>query len=80
MTATADRERHARAPHRAPANPLIDLQRAAGASERLMELLHEVPVIRAPARPLRLRREQRIRQSRDFLRAKIVVATAPDKR
>ena len=25
----------------------------------------------APARPLRLRREQRIRQSRDFLRAKI---------
>jgi ATP-binding cassette, subfamily B, bacterial len=29
-----------------------DLQRAAGATERLMELLHEVPVIRAPARPL----------------------------
>jgi ATP-binding cassette subfamily B protein len=28
-----------------------DLQRAAGASERLMELLHEVPVIRAPVRP-----------------------------
>jgi ATP-binding cassette, subfamily B, bacterial len=31
-----------------------DLQRAAGATERLMELLHEVPVIRAPARPLAL--------------------------
>ena len=31
-----------------------DLQRAAGASERLMELLHEVPAIRAPARPLAL--------------------------
>ena len=31
-----------------------DLQRAAGASERLMELLHEVPAIRAPARPLSL--------------------------
>jgi len=31
-----------------------DLQRAAGASERLMELLHEVPVIRAPAVPLAL--------------------------
>src|SRR5689334_3346567 len=31
-----------------------DLQRAAGASERLMELLHEVPVIRSPARPLSL--------------------------
>lgn len=31
-----------------------DLQRAAGASERLMELLHEVPAIRAPANPLRL--------------------------
>ena len=31
-----------------------DLQRAAGASERLMELLHEVPVIRAPAKPLAL--------------------------
>ncbi|HVW74632.1 MAG TPA: ABC transporter transmembrane domain-containing protein [Rhizomicrobium sp.] len=31
-----------------------DLQRAAGATERLMELLHEVPVIRAPARPLTL--------------------------
>ncbi|HWX88678.1 MAG TPA: ATP-binding cassette domain-containing protein, partial [Rhizomicrobium sp.] len=31
-----------------------DLQRAAGATERLMELLHEVPVIRAPARPLLL--------------------------
>lgn len=29
-----------------------DLQRAAGASERLMELLHEVPAIRAPAAPL----------------------------
>src|SRR6185437_5711875 len=28
-----------------------DLQRAAGATERLMELLHEVPVIRAPANP-----------------------------
>jgi len=28
-----------------------DLQRAAGASERLMELLHEVPAIRAPAHP-----------------------------
>ncbi len=28
-----------------------DLQRAAGASERLMELLHEVPAIRAPASP-----------------------------
>lgn len=31
-----------------------DLQRAAGASERLMELLHEVPAIRAPAQPLSL--------------------------
>ena len=31
-----------------------DLQRAAGASERLMELLHEVPAIAAPAHPLRL--------------------------
>jgi len=31
-----------------------DLQRAAGATERLMELLHEVPVIRAPAQPKRL--------------------------
>jgi ATP-binding cassette subfamily B protein len=28
-----------------------DLQRAAGATERLMELLHEVPAIRAPAHP-----------------------------
>jgi ATP-binding cassette subfamily B protein len=28
-----------------------DLQRAAGASERLMELLHEVPAIRAPSHP-----------------------------
>ena len=28
-----------------------DLQRAAGASERLMELLHEVPAIRAPEHP-----------------------------
>ena len=27
-----------------------DLQRAAGATERLMELLHEVPAIRAPAK------------------------------
>ena len=33
-----------------------DLQRAAGATERLMELLHEVPVIRAPANPLSLSR------------------------
>jgi ATP-binding cassette subfamily B protein len=31
-----------------------DLQRAAGACERLMELLHEVPAIAAPARPLSL--------------------------
>jgi ATP-binding cassette subfamily B protein len=31
-----------------------DLQRAAGATERLMELLHEVPAIRAPAHPLAL--------------------------
>jgi ATP-binding cassette subfamily B protein len=31
-----------------------DLQRAAGATERLMELLHEVPAIRAPARPFAL--------------------------
>ena len=31
-----------------------DLQRAAGASERLMELLHEVPAIRPPANPLQL--------------------------
>ncbi|HEX4027542.1 MAG TPA: ABC transporter transmembrane domain-containing protein [Rhizomicrobium sp.] len=31
-----------------------DVQRAAGATERLMELLHEVPVIRAPAQPLAL--------------------------
>ena len=31
-----------------------DLQRAAGATERLMELLHEIPAIRAPARPKRL--------------------------
>ena len=31
-----------------------DLQRAAGATERLMELLHELPAIRAPARPLAL--------------------------
>lgn len=29
-----------------------DLQRAAGATERLMELLHEVPAIRPPAHPL----------------------------
>jgi len=31
-----------------------DLQRAAGASERLMELLHEVPAIRSPTRVLSL--------------------------
>jgi ATP-binding cassette subfamily B protein len=31
-----------------------DLQRAAGASERLMELLHEVPAVAAPADPLKL--------------------------
>jgi ATP-binding cassette subfamily B protein len=31
-----------------------DLQRAAGATERLMELLHEVPAIRPPAHPLAL--------------------------
>jgi len=31
-----------------------DLQRAAGATERLMELLHEIPVIRAPVKPLAL--------------------------
>ncbi len=31
-----------------------DLQRAAGATERLMELLHEVSAIAAPARPLAL--------------------------
>jgi len=31
-----------------------DLQRAAGATERLMELLHEVPAIRAPKKPLLL--------------------------
>lgn len=31
-----------------------DLQRAAGATERLMELLHEVPAICPPARPLQL--------------------------
>ena len=31
-----------------------DLQRAAGATERLMELLHEVPAIRAPAAPKQL--------------------------
>ncbi len=31
-----------------------DLQRAAGATERLMELLHEVPAIRPPAHPLSL--------------------------
>ncbi len=31
-----------------------DLQRAAGASERLMELLHEMPVVAAPAQPLAL--------------------------
>jgi ATP-binding cassette subfamily B protein len=31
-----------------------DLQRAAGACERLMELLHEVPAIAAPAHPLSL--------------------------
>ena len=31
-----------------------DLQRAAGASERLMELLHEVPAVAAPAQPLPL--------------------------
>ncbi len=31
-----------------------DLQRAAGATERLMELLHEVPAIRAPTHPLAL--------------------------
>jgi ATP-binding cassette subfamily B protein len=31
-----------------------DLQRAAGACERLMELLHEVPAIAAPAHPLLL--------------------------
>jgi ATP-binding cassette subfamily B protein len=31
-----------------------DLQRAAGASERLMELLHEVPAVAAPAHPLAL--------------------------
>jgi len=31
-----------------------DLQRAAGASERLMELLHEVPAVAAPAQPLAL--------------------------
>ncbi|MDB5736277.1 MAG: bmrA [Alphaproteobacteria bacterium] len=31
-----------------------DLQRASGATERLMELLHEVPAIAAPAQPLTL--------------------------
>ena len=31
-----------------------DLQRAAGATERLMELLHEVPAVAAPAHPLLL--------------------------
>jgi ATP-binding cassette subfamily B protein len=31
-----------------------DMQRAAGATERLMELLHEVPAIRAPLHPLSL--------------------------
>jgi ATP-binding cassette subfamily B protein len=31
-----------------------DLQRAAGASERLMELLHEVPAVAPPPRPLTL--------------------------
>jgi ATP-binding cassette subfamily B protein len=31
-----------------------DLQRAAGATERLMELLHEVPAIRPPAHPIAL--------------------------
>jgi ATP-binding cassette subfamily B protein len=31
-----------------------DLQRAAGASERLMELLHEVPAVAVPVRPLSL--------------------------
>lgn len=31
-----------------------DLQRAAGATERLMELLHEVPAIRAPSHPTAL--------------------------
>ncbi len=31
-----------------------DLQRASGATERLMELLHEVPAIAAPAHPLTL--------------------------
>jgi ATP-binding cassette, subfamily B, bacterial len=31
-----------------------DLQRAAGATERLMELLHQVPAIRPPAKPLAL--------------------------
>ena len=31
-----------------------DVQRAAGASERLMELLHAVPAIAVPAHPRRL--------------------------
>jgi ATP-binding cassette subfamily B protein len=31
-----------------------DMQRAAGATERLMELLHEVPAVAAPAHPLSL--------------------------
>ena len=40
-----------------------DLQRAAGASERLMELLHEVPVIRAPLHPASLAGQARRRRA-----------------
>jgi len=53
-----------------------DLQRAAGATERLMELLHEVPVIRAPANPMRL--QQRPSGAVSFENIEFRYPTRPD--
>ena len=53
-----------------------DLQRAAGATERLMELLHEVPVIRAPASPKRL--QQRPSGGVSFENVEFHYPTRPD--
>ena len=53
-----------------------DLQRAAGATERLMELLHEVPVIRAPANPVRL--QQRPSGAVSFENVEFHYPTRPD--